>query len=269
VPAPRPLTVLHLAPHPDDEAIGAPATLLALVGKGHRVINLACSLGGADHRVRRREVEAACRRAGFELVVHRPPLRISGDDDRAEAQRRLTATVRRLVEAETVDVVVSPSPHDGHHGHEVVGRAARDAVHAFGAPAPRLWLWGLWADLPRPTLYFGFDRAALERAIAVLEAHAGELARNDYRPLVRGRAAANRVLGSERVFGWGSAMRPQPYAELLMEAILRDDRWWAGRARELDPARPLREPRHEGARRSVPIGWWLYAKSFELRCGGD
>jgi LmbE family N-acetylglucosaminyl deacetylase len=266
VPA-RPLTVLHLAPHPDDEATGAPATLLALVGKGHRVINLACSLGAADERRRRREVELACERAGFELVVHRPPLRISDDDDRAAAQRRLTATVRRLVEAERVDVVVSPSPHDGHHGHEVVGRAARDAVHAFGAQAPRLWFWGLWADLPRPTLYFGFDRAALERAITVLEAHEGELARNDYRSLMRGRAAANRTLGSERVFGWGSAMRPQPYAELLMEAILRDDQWWSGRARDLDPAWPLREPRLEAGRRSVPISWWLYGRSFADETG--
>jgi len=31
--------VLHLAPHPDDEALGAPATLLALRDAGHRVIN--------------------------------------------------------------------------------------------------------------------------------------------------------------------------------------------------------------------------------------
>lgn len=267
VPAARPLTVLHLAPHPDDEATGAPATLMALVGSGHRVINLACSLGAADQRRRRGEVEVACERAGFELVVHRPPLRISGDDDHAAAQDRLTATVRRLVEVEGIDVVVSPSPHDGHHGHEVVGRAARDAVHAFGARAPRLWLWGLWADLPRPTLYFGFGDPGLERAIAVLEAHAGELARNDYRALVRGRAAANRALGSERVFGWGSAMRPEPYAELLMEAILRDDQWWSGRARELDPAWPLREPRLEATRRSVPISWWLYDRSFADEAG--
>jgi LmbE family N-acetylglucosaminyl deacetylase len=42
------LTVLHLAPHPDDEVLGAGATLLGLREAGHRVINLACSRGRPD-----------------------------------------------------------------------------------------------------------------------------------------------------------------------------------------------------------------------------
>jgi len=43
---------LHLAPHPDDEILGAGATLLALEGAGHEVINLAVSLGRRDERGR-------------------------------------------------------------------------------------------------------------------------------------------------------------------------------------------------------------------------
>jgi LmbE family N-acetylglucosaminyl deacetylase len=232
-------TFLHLAPHPDDESIAAVATLLALREAGHRVINLACSLGEPTQRERRRgEVEEARRRAGFELIVQQPPLAISFHDDRSAAQRTLTDAVRELVVQESVDVVVSPSPHDGHHGHEVVGRAARDAVRG-----PRLWLWGLWADLPWPTLYHGFEEPLLERSVHVLEAHAGELARNDYRDVVRGRAAANRSLGAERVFGFGSPIRERPYAELL------------------------RDPPPEGMWRARPIGWWLYAASFGDQVG--
>lgn len=253
-----PVTVLHLAPHPDDEAIGAPATLLALRDAGHRVINVACSLGRTDQAPRRlAEVQEACRRARFELVVCDPPLGISRSDDLAEAQRALAATVRRLVVEERVDVVVSPSPHDGHHGHEVVGRAARDAVEAL-APTPRLWLWGLWADLPHPTLYAGFDEGRLGAVLHVLAAHEGELVRNDYRALVRGRAMANRVLGCERVFGFGAGRRPGPYAELVTEAVLRDGAWRAGGARELDPAAPLDGDDAPGA----PLGWWLHGPSF-------
>ena len=47
------LTVLHLSPHPDDEVLGAGATLLGLRDAGHRVINLACSLGRPEQQERR------------------------------------------------------------------------------------------------------------------------------------------------------------------------------------------------------------------------
>lgn len=255
MPPPMAATVLHLAPHPDDEAIGAPATLLALRASGHRVINLACSLGREEQRERRRaEVTEACGRAGFELVVTDPPLAISRGDDLAAAQQRLTEQTLELVAAERVDLVVSPSPHDRHHGHEVVGRAVRDAVRETGT---RWWMWALWGELPLPTLYFGFDEPLLARALRVLEAHAGELLRMDYPQLVRGRAAAARVLGSERVFGWGSRMRPEPLAELLTETAFVDGDFTAGPPRVLDPADPL-----PALARGRPLGWWLDAPSF-------
>lgn len=258
------LTVLHLAPHPDDEAIGAPATLLELQAGGHHVINLACSFGrGEQVETRRAEVEEACRRAGFELDRGAGGFALSRGDDLAAAQRGLTDAVRDRVAGRQVDIVVAPSPHDGHHGHEVVGRAARDAIAACGDRAPRLWLWGLWADLPWPTLYVGFDERRLDKVVHVLEAHASQLARNDYRGVVRGRAQANRVLGAERVFGYGSAARgPQPFAELLTEVTLRDGRWWAGEARELDPRAPLGDAPPP---REHPLGWWLGEESFRDR----
>ena len=251
------LTVLHLAPHPDDEVIGAGATLLALQHAGHRVINLAVTLGRPEQAARRLgEVERACERAGFELVVH------GRDHD-------LTAAVASLIDEHRVDVLVSPSPHDGHHEHERVGRAARDAVHARReATPPRLWLWGLWADLPWPTLYHGFDEPLMERAIHVLEAHQGELERNDYRALVRARATANRVLGAERVFGWGAEARPQPYAELLTEVVVGGGEWRTTGARELDARDPLQAAPIEGERREIAIAWWLNERSFTERTKG-
>ncbi len=248
-------TVLHLSPHPDDEAIGAGATLLALRDTGHHVINLAATLGSdAGERARRlQEAETACARAGFELVVHDPG-------------RDLAAAIRALIAERGADLVVAPSPHDGHPRHEAVGRAARDAVEeGRGAdPPPRLWLWGLWADLPRPTLYHGFDEVLMRQATYVLEAHAGELARNDYGALIRARATANRVLGAERVFGWGAPGRDQPFAELLMEAVIGEEGWWATASRALDPARPFPDPPEPAA----PIGWWLHEPSFTDRTKG-
>jgi LmbE family N-acetylglucosaminyl deacetylase len=226
------------------------ATLLALREHGHRVVNLACGLGRPEQEERRRgELEAACRLAGFELRVAEPA-------DRSD-EASLAAAARDLAAAEGAELLVSPSPHDRHPAHELVGRAARAAAAAAGL---RWWMWSLWGELPLPTLYHGFGEPRLAHALEVLGAHEGELARNDYAALVRARAQANRVLGSERVFGWGAAMRPEPYAELLTEVQPDGDGWSAGAARTFDPAAPL-APVPSGR----PLGWWLDDDSFTDR----
>ena len=220
-----PITVLHLSPHPDDEVLGAGATLLGLRDHGHRVINLACSLGRPDQHERRRgEVRDACERAGFELVVHDPPLALSALDDAFAARKLLGATLERLIEDERVDLLISPDRDDAHHAHKTVATAARTA----GVP---WWTWGLWRDLARPTIFTPFGESRLAELQHVLAAHLGEVSRNDYPELLRARAIAARVLGAERVFGFGSPRQAgEPYAELLADG---------GRPRVLDLEHPL------------------------------
>jgi LmbE family N-acetylglucosaminyl deacetylase len=243
------ITALHLSPHPDDEAIGAPATLLALRAAGHRVINVACGLGRPGQAPRREaELREACARGGFELVIVDPSL-------------ELAAWVAARVGEDDVDLVVSPSPHDGHPAHEAVGRAAREAIERSGGRA-RWWMWGLWADLPLPTLVTEFGEARMAEVLAMLAAHAGELDRNDYAALVRARAVANRVLGAERAFGFGSAGLDGPYAELLTELAVHDGRWMAYEPRRLDASSPLL-----GAPGERSLGWWLDEPSFHDRLG--
>jgi LmbE family N-acetylglucosaminyl deacetylase len=243
----RAVTVLQLSPHPDDEALGAGATLLALRAAGHRVINVACSLGRPD-QARRREAELreACARAEFELVILDPSLELAG-------------WVAARVVQDDVDLVVSPSPHDGHEAHAAVGRAAREGIERSGGGA-RWWLWGLWADLPLPTLVTQFDEARMADVLSVLGAHVGEIDRNDYAALVRSRAVADRVLGAERVFGFGSAGLDGPYAELLTELGLHGGRWMAYEPRRLDPALPLL-----GVPGDRSLSWWLDEPSFRDR----
>jgi LmbE family N-acetylglucosaminyl deacetylase len=255
------IAVLHLSPHPDDELLGAPATLMALRDAGHRVLNLACSFGSpGDRRRRRRELKAALERARLDWEAMRPPLNISLGDDLEAAQRRLSRAVRALVARDGFDLIVAPTPHDGHHGHEVVGRAATEAIAGLRDP-PRLWMWGLWADLPMPTLFVPFAEDRLIEILSGLAEYRGEVDRSDYQSALAGRCRAARVLGVERTFGFGEPKHdgpygflrddPRPYADLLTEVMRIDDEWYACAPRIPDFGNPL-----ASARPDLPIGWW-------------
>ena len=235
---------LHFSPHPDDELIGAPATLMALRDAGWRIVNVACGLGRPEQRGRREaELHEACRRAGFELRIPTP--------------QEAVALVGAEIAGSNPRIVLSPSPHDRHPGHELVGRAVRDALRGAPHPAPAWWMWGLWDALPLPTLGTAFGARRLEEALAALSAHRGELQRNDYRRLVVGRAAMNASLAPELLFGFGVEARPQAsYVELLTEVVRSEDAWLLGSRRWLDAAAPLAAPSG-----TVADGW-LYADSL-------
>lgn len=235
-------TLLHLAPHPDDELIGAPATLMALRDAGWRVVNLACGLGSDPaHRERReRELREACRRAGFELRLPAAPPLATPRPERAAALR---SEIEAALDELAPRVVVSPDRGDPHPAHGAVAAAAEVALRARGEAAPRWWSWAVWGSLGRPTLATAFDAARLLEIVDALAAHAGELLRNDYRRLVRGRAEAAACLAPELLFGFGSeaaAELPIPeYAELLVELVPGLDGWRPGEPRRLDPEAPF------------------------------
>jgi LmbE family N-acetylglucosaminyl deacetylase len=228
-------TVLHVAPHPDDEAIGCPGALLHLRDRGWNVVNVVASLGFEGQWGRRRaEAEEASARAGFQPVFLDPPLNLDLDADRALATHRLATELPPLVKEHEASIVVSPSPHDVHHGHETVGRGVQRAL-AVLPPTLRWWMWGVWGDLPAPNVFYAFDEKVLTRAAHILDAYSGELERNDYQHFIFGRATANAVMGSERVFGFGSPSATKlPYAELLTEVRLIDGRFMASEPHTLD-----------------------------------
>lgn len=230
--------VLHLSPHPDDELIGAPATLMALRDAGWRVVNLACGLGApAQRRRREAELREACRRAGFELLVPEPPLAGSAATGPAARREALAAAIAAALRELRPRIVVSPSEGDVHPAHELVAAVAAELLAEAGPAAPRRWLWSLWGPPPRPTLATAFGSERLEEVLAALAAHRGELARNDYARLVRARAEAAACLAPELLHGFGTAAAGPAYAELLAEVAP------GGRGapppRWLDPAAPL------------------------------
>jgi hypothetical protein len=198
---------LLLSPHPDDELLGCPAHLFALRDAGWRIVNLAMTLGSdiAQRERRLGELREACRRAEFDLANE------TGSAD--------VSDVLDLASALEASLLVAPSPHDDHPAHERVGRIAVSALRSRAAP--RLWFWGLWADLGLPNSLCAFDQTRLGEIEFALRAHSGELARNDYSRLLRARASVAAVLGPERVFGHGSDGLPaDAFAETICDVTL-------------------------------------------------
>ena len=252
--------VLSISPHPDDELMGAPAALMALRDAGWRVVNLACSLGRpADAHRRRGELAAACRQAGFDLNIpdQLPP--IGRDDDLELARTALAAAIETAITSYRAELLIGPSPHDGHHGHEVVGRAMVDAVESLGQPIAVMF-WGLWSDLAVANVLAPFDADRLAEIQRALRCHEGELGRNRYDRLLEARALANAVLGPERVFGHGTEGIEHEYAELLMHVT-----WSAGQRWRLTAPHLLDPPAPLGQEAGADLGWWLRAESVAGR----
>lgn len=251
-------TVLHFAAHPDDELIGPPATLMALRDAEYRIVNLACGLGRPGQRTQRAtELQEASRLAEFEaLVPEHPPIATSRTDDVPTVYAEVLALAKDTIAELQPEIVVCPTPHDRHPSHELVGRAVRDALREHDGSPPCWWMWGLWGDLPMPTIGTAFEHDRLEEILTALSAYRGELARNDYRNLVRGKALMNASLGPERLFGFGcQAAAPASCVELITETILVDGRWLLGSPRWLDPTDPLVPPSE------TDISRWLFAES--------
>ncbi len=249
--------ILVISPHPDDESIGAPATLLNLQESGFQVVNYAASLGKPEQYDRRSgELSEACARAAFELIIPEHPARISSGDDMVTAQGEIAEAVSSLIHERRPIAVVSPSVHDGHHGHEVVARATRDGIEASGMET-RWFMYNIWGDLPFPNVYSAFHQNTLDKVQHILGAYEGENDRNNYQNMVLGRAILGAVLGSEKVFGFGSAAAStEPYAELLTEAVYTDGVWKEGAHRVLDKSDPFRP-----APLDKPLEWWIDSTS--------
>ena len=232
---------VHFSPHPDDELLGAPGALFALRDAGWRIVNIAMSLGRPDQRERRRaELEEACARARYELRI-----------DDVEPGRVLADLQPSLV--------LAPNPHDRHPFHEEVARDVLHAVAAAGAPST-VWLWSIWGETAFPSLAVELPGERLLEIERALEAHEGELARTDFRRLLRGRAAASGVLGAERMSGFGAPGLPFPDAELLTELRLA-----TGRFMLCDP-RVLGEPL-AGVPGPLDLTDWLFEPSLTGRFG--
>jgi LmbE family N-acetylglucosaminyl deacetylase len=146
--------IVVIAPHPDDEILGAGGTIARLCRAGSRVELVAVTDGEQSHpdmedhlrAIRPLETLAAAARLGIELGAVSRLRHPDGQIDEARLAEQLVALIR------PGDLVLAQWQRDGHPDHDAAGRAAATAAARRGADllAYLVWAWH-WAkpgDLP-------------------------------------------------------------------------------------------------------------------------
>lgn len=190
--------VLVLSPHPDDDALGCGGLLSALSDGGSKIKVIYFSDGSRGTRsgkvseelIEQREAEA--REAGKVLGVGEEKfLRLP--DTKVVANMELGATIRRELEFDKPDLLLSPGMEELHPDHHAVAAALTLALKNFDQPL-NIWLYEVWG-IGRFNRLFIIDeylnqkRQALKchkSQMKVKEYDEGTLALNKYRALFLG-----------------------------------------------------------------------------------
>jgi N-acetylglucosamine malate deacetylase 1 len=233
--------VVYCAPHPDDECLSGALAFRLRADSGAKVTNVAVTLGSdKEQRPRRlRELEFACRAAGFELVVPQHP---SGLDHVTELNREekpaewsaKVAALREIFDRENPDAVLTPHVHDFNTTHvgthwlvvdalaEHLGRQKREPVLLIETE--------FWHQIEKPNLMLGLAPEFVAAQLVAIAEHGREMTRNPYHLLHPCRLMDNVRRGSEVVGGQGAAARDFTFAEIYNLVF--------ARGREIIPAKP-------------------------------
>lgn len=165
--------VVVVAPHPDDEILGAGGTLALLAAAGSEIVLVAVTDGEASHPGRRQELRS--RRPGESAAAARilgtKPIETHrlGHADGGIDEDRLLVELAELVRPD--DLLLAPWWRDGHPDHDLVGKASLAVGRRRNADmlAYLVWTWQWatpqgdvpWADACRVEL--GAQIAARKR----------------------------------------------------------------------------------------------------------
>jgi N-acetylglucosamine malate deacetylase 1 len=215
----RPVVV---APHPDDEVIGAGGALLAHLAHGDHPAVVEVTSGertaGLLHLppaerapVREAEARAACASLGLapaDVVFARLP------DGRVGEDPGHAAALAQLLGELGPDLVYAPWPVDAHRDHAATTRLLAGILSGLGTVAS-VALYEVWSPLSPTHLVDITDH--LEAKLDALDHYASALQSVDYRHTARGLAAYRSAQGLHGE-GYSEAfcvLRPDAVVELL------------------------------------------------------
>jgi len=183
------MNVLVVAPHPDDESIGCGGTLRLHVERGDRVdvayltsgeLGLEELAPDAARKVREEEAEQAAALLGLNrLTFLRHPDWFVGDVGDAVQQ-----DLRRLIEAEAPDRVLSPHPGEAHPDHAAAAGIVYRVSDLLGRPFVHA-AYEVWTPMS------DFDdvediSGVMETKLAAVRTYASQLSKFRYDDAVAG-----------------------------------------------------------------------------------
>jgi N-acetylglucosamine malate deacetylase 1 len=215
VPQPLPITslkrVLVLAPHQDDETIGAGGALLIARNAGVEISIAYCTDGqqhGIESEVRRKEAEAVCEQLGATMYE----LNISNVEPRptVEDLRRLNDLVAKV----NPDVILCPWILDGASKHRMVNHLLWLANRLNPLPDVEVWGYQVQNNL-LPNGYIDITDVAAEKA-ALLECFRSQNRDRHWDHVAMGLAAWNsRLLSKSREPVFAEVFFTLPVKDLL------------------------------------------------------
>ncbi len=149
---PQNLSVLVIAPHPDDEVLACGGTLALLVQRHCRIHVAVVTDGARGDPLNYSEEDVATRRATESKTALRhlgiENIRFLGypDGDFHDSDA-VQARLRELIDELQPDWLLIPSPLDYHRDHVGIALAMLRAWHAAGCRG-RTFMWELWQPLP-------------------------------------------------------------------------------------------------------------------------
>lgn len=178
---------LVLAPHADDETIGAGALIQEAAGDGRLAGVVFITDGAASHGPDKSRSLVSIRKAEARLALRRlaprasPPVFLGWPDAAPPADddamfRNALARLRALCRALRVDAVAVTSAQDPHCDHKAACRLA----YAFEASSPRplrVFEYVVWSDEPMPATYRAFRTGAVRSSARrqALAAHRSQM----------------------------------------------------------------------------------------------
>jgi LmbE family N-acetylglucosaminyl deacetylase len=182
-------TVLVIAAHPDDEAIGCGGSLALHVRGGDRVIASFLSsgelgIGHADRRANAEARELEAERAAAVLGIARLDFARLPDFQIAQHVDDAAAAIAALVADERPEIVYLPHGRDGHPDHEAVLPSLRAAAAQLGVyPVGRAY--ETWVPLDR--VDYGIDIcSAVDVKLAAIRCYRSQLSQRRYDRAVLG-----------------------------------------------------------------------------------
>jgi LmbE family N-acetylglucosaminyl deacetylase len=188
-------TVVVVAPHPDDETLGAGGMVHDLSARGWRAVVLAVTDGEAAYgrdpvrvaRLRRvRPLEQA--RALFRLSPRAESQRLGLPDGRVASHKpELSAVLRSL--AREASLLISTWRGDGHPDHRATAEVTADVAAAVRVPFAEFpiwaWHWSSPDQMPRARLRgWRLSPAALEAKRLALRAFPSQISASEGPPVL-------------------------------------------------------------------------------------